>query len=588
MDTSIALEILLTNGARDLWLASLMRERLRFLRKAGVRLTTEELRRLVDEILRGPPRAMFPKDFSDADFERLVDREIWQSLSKLRESGADLPSSASARLRTIETAHPDWRLPSDHSDEFPVWMGEVESGTSPSEGFAARLRQGTPEQAADLLITEKVGRIDLMDAWRGLCEERPPTRAIGITRVLVARHYLDPETWRMAFSVFWSRSETGETPEVWGDLARLVAELPDSLLIEISNNLAGWVNASAKKIDQEQEPSFWVVWDRLWSLTGDLTGHVLADRPLFAALNDPRGKLTEGLLFRLAAREPTKGNGIPVELKPRFDRVVTAPGESGILCRVILASRLNYLYLLDRAWTSEHLLSKLDWQSSEAFALWSGYLWAPQSSPELLSAYKDSLVRAVMQSEEFGEQGVNLRRLFAGVCIYTDGILTPAEMTKVMRSFDPKGLADVLSLLSDSLRGAGEKSETLWNERIGPWLKKTWPVAKEKQNERTSVAIAQMVINGGKALPTILEWAQPYLRPTQHIDGVVYRAQENATVDQFPAEMLQLLVWTVPEETPSWLAHLIEKVIQTVQIKAPQLVDSPNYLKLAMIVQQAR
>ena len=151
-----------------------------------------------------------------------------------------------------------------------------------------------------------------------------------------------------------------------------------------------------------------------------------------------------------------------------------------------------------------------------------------------------------------------------------------------------KGLADVLSLLSDSLRGAGEKSETLWNERIGPWLKKTWPVAKEKQNERTSVAIAQMVINGGKALPTILEWAQPYLRPTQHIDGVVYRAQENATVDQFPAEMLQLLVWTVPEETPSWLAHLIEKVIQTVQIKAPQLVDSPNYLKLAMIVQQAR
>jgi hypothetical protein len=32
----------------------------------------------------------------------------------------------------------------------------------------------------------------------------------------------------------------------------------------------------------------------------------------------------------------------------------------------------------------------------------------------------------------------------------------------------------------------------IFASRLGPWLKKTWPVGREKQSERTSVAIARM------------------------------------------------------------------------------------------------
>ena len=63
-------------------------------------------------------------------------------------------------------------------------------------------------------------------------------------------------------------------------------------------------------------------------------------------------------------------------------------------------------------------------------------------------------------------------------------------------------------------------------ERILPWLKKSWPAAKEKQNERTSVAMAQMVINSGHAFPTILEWARQYLSPSQQVSRLDGRSRE--------------------------------------------------------------
>jgi len=100
--------------------------------------------------------------------------------------------------------------------------------------------------------------------------------------------------------------------------------------------------------------------------------------------------------------------------------------------------------LIDRKWTSEHLLPKLDWRSPEAEPLWHGYLWAPRCSPELLGAFKKSLLETLTRGDDFGEKATNLYRLFVGVCIYIEDGLTLQEMRKGIHSLDAKALADVL------------------------------------------------------------------------------------------------------------------------------------------------
>jgi hypothetical protein len=45
-------------------------------------------------------------------------------------------------------------------------------------------------------------------------------------------------------------------------------------------------------------------------------------------------------------------------------------------------------------------------------------------------------------------------------------------MQKALRSFDSNGLADLLAVFSDLVRGEEEKALVLWTGQIGLWLKK--------------------------------------------------------------------------------------------------------------------
>jgi hypothetical protein len=280
---------------------------------------------------------------------------------------------------------------------------------------------------------------------------------MAIMKALLRGRLFDPEVWRMAFSVSWGRADGQWQPQIWDQLLSLVHELPDSVLSETIGNLTGWVSAAAKKISIDQEPGFWTLWDRLWMLSRHVAAQEFTDRPLFAALNHPGGRLAEALVVRLFTRKLKNDDGVPEGLRERLDQLADETEMAGLMARVMLASRLNSFYMLDRQWTSLHLLPRLDWSSSEAFPLWSGYLWAPRSSPELLAAYKKQLFETVVRSNQFGEQATNLRRLFAAICIHADGRLKLPEMRRAIHTFDTNGLADLLSMASDSLRAAGTR-----------------------------------------------------------------------------------------------------------------------------------
>jgi hypothetical protein len=358
MDTSAIVDILLEDHGRNLWSRYLERERSRFLRKAGGTLKSSDLDRLASAILEGPPRSMYRSDLSREQFQEIAERDIWRDLAKLKESGAELRIVAEQTLLDIETRR-SWKLSANHRDEFPIWTGDIDDLIPSSGSFLERLKRWRPLEATNLLISEKVGRIELLDAWRTLCGEKPPTVALSIMNALLSRQIYDQEIWRMAFSVFWGRTEAEWQPEVWRQLTKIVREFPDALCLAIANNLSGWMSTSAKFLSREEEPEFWLVWERLWQLSVQVIETSSGD-PLHSALNHPSGQLAESLLTRLFKRKLEKDDSLPGDLRGYFENIGTAAGVGGVMGRVILCSRLNSLYLLDRKWTADHLLSKLD------------------------------------------------------------------------------------------------------------------------------------------------------------------------------------------------------------------------------------
>jgi len=137
------------------------------------------------------------------------------------------------------------------------------------------------------------------------------------------------------------------------------------------------------------------------------------------------------------------------------------------------------------------------------------------------------------------------------------------------------------------LRGAEEKALALWNERIGAWLQNVWPATKEKHDERTSTAAADMAINGGTAFPLILNWASDFLVPSQHVDRLLWRLKEGNLIERYPKQILKLLSKVVPDSAPAWAYHGLTEIVRRVGAASPEVLEEPSFKRLVTLGQKS-
>ncbi|MFH0849138.1 MAG: hypothetical protein V1857_06520, partial [archaeon] len=115
------------------------------------------------------------------------------------------------------------------------------------------------------------------------------------------------------------------------------------------------------------------------------------------AINHPAGKLAGiwlHLLSRRLAEAKDQEPGIFSEFRERFETILSADNLSCRLGRVILTSRLHFLYSLEPQWTEEKVFVLLDWSrdASRAEQAWAGFLvwgmWSVEMLPNLLPLYR--------------------------------------------------------------------------------------------------------------------------------------------------------------------------------------------------------
>ena len=442
-----ARKLLLAGRKPGLWELELRREVMRFFRLAGNRLPRGLRTEIVREIHAGPKSRMgkaLPK------YEETIRREKALRQHKLSVSGAKLDKKS--RMLAAEVA-PDAAAGEEERDEFLSWHGEAR--WIGDEEFAPRdLVEGS---VTDVVAALDDGKVD-QDGLRGLVVQKRVKVASALRRL--ARQGKWPASYWQGFLWHLAGPREGNEPpaRLHVHVARILAEAPDGLFNEVGSAAGGFVSRLAEEYGIDRESEFGLLWTKAWSGKGEVEPEsVDSEDPVTDALNHPAGKLVEAAMTRLRKYEPLSGPGIPGEVRPYFDAIGEDPG--GDLGRVMLATRLHYLFAIDPDWTMEHMIARLrPGQSQEAGNLWSAYGWSPSLGPDLLRAFRGPFLE-ILQDERPGDRRLgNLRGLFMTACLEAPGELTGQEIRSVVEPLPEEGLKTLLGSLKQRLSSPLTKS----------------------------------------------------------------------------------------------------------------------------------
>jgi len=168
--------------------------------------------------------------------------------------------------------------------------------------------------------------------------------------------------------------------------------------------------------------------------------------------------------------------------------------------RVVLASRLHYLFSLDAPFAQAELLPLFDWKADAAIAeqCWHGFLiwgrWLPGFTERLLPQFNETVSRAAQLPEDIRQGLVNQ---IAGLALFRmDNPLADGWFTTMVQKLDRPDL-ERLSWTIDRLldQTDTETCERVWTH----WLKEYWklrllgtprPLVQKEANETVCWALS--------------------------------------------------------------------------------------------------
>ena len=573
-DIRLAKKLLVTAPRRGVWNWELQREVLRFFRLAGARLPRSlrvDLVRAIHEDPKPKPRPVPPNYPEWIRYQRAL------RLHKLAVSGARLDKRSRTLAEALGAPEPGVH---EERNEFANWReGARWIG---DEEFAPRdLRDGP---AADIAAAISDNNLTT-DEFRGLAGTEPQKAREALGQ-LGAEGRWPADFWQQ---LLWTTPRPPDEPDAdtgpYEEIARALADAPDELYEGIASAFADIVKGLASAYETDREPEIAVLWERAWKIPGkrapaDLT---VAVEPLDQALNDPAGKLADAALARLRKYQPKVGEGLPEPLRPYFDAIARDPG--GHFGRVMLATRLYYLFAIDPEWVQERLIPLLDPETSlEAPDLWYAYGWSRTIGPNLLHVLKGYFLEVLRRGEVTPRAEHNLTLLFMTICLEAPNELTADEVHGVMDEMSEAALMTILANVRDRLKGEAAERTEIWNLRVQPWLDEFWPQPPVRNAGAVSKAMVELLSESGDAFPDATAWALTYLQP---MEGDLYRLRESGHATLHTEPMLDLLETVVPRQgLPPQHRHTLREILEEMREATPEVEQDARFQTLWRIAVQ--
>lgn len=375
------------------------------------------------------------------------------------------------------------------------------------------------------------------DNWRDRCK-RDFRRTASALIHLARRGEWIVDRWREALQAWADESLTGRS---WRCASGVLAESPDATVKALARSLSWWIRAVANTFSGNKTAFFTLIRRLIDLHRGEAID--ASDDPVFDAINNPVGQVTEAAL-RWWYRQPLEDDqGLPEVLKPIFTDLCDMRISSFRHGRVLLATHVIALFQVDRVWAAQHLLPLFEWQHSmeEARAAWEGFLGSPRLFRPLMEAIKPQFLATAQHYANLGDNGEQYAALLTFAALEPGDTFSKAELAVATRTLPADGLRSVAQALVNALEGAGEQRAEYWQNRVLPYLKSIWPKSREVITPAISESLARLCVATQEAFPEALNELKHWLQPADYPGRVVHPLHEAKLCGRFPEEALAFL-----------------------------------------------
>ena len=555
-DVEFGLEILLDGPHRALWDPYVEHETLSFLRKRGGEIQAQQLARLTEVILKGPPR---PEDLTDNAWNKLRDKETLLRLHELKESGTALPERAQEVYDDIQGDQPV-QPRSDHLEDFAemsveqfIQWSETQTGEPwECDGRWRRFVAKDIQAAVKLLKGASDKEIWPIPPWYAILET--------------------------------SKKKENVTDALRDEIAGLLIDMPLKELARLDHQAARWLQDARPKLGKTlRQNLWWRIWDA--SLKGETPqGDLDSD----LSLNHAGGILGRVLYDELLEYIPNvtaeQNVGFPRRLRPGFESLAKNDHPSAKLARVRIAPRLSILYHIGPDWTKRAFFCRMDPDEGlfEPY-LWEGYFWFAHCSDDLLAAFKPLLLKILRNRERIPERvRDNAIISFIYLAVPPGRGIETDETKTVLWNVKADGLADASRALHNILEGAGDKSRSLWRDTVSPWFKQVWPKRSVDRSADVSINLAWMAMDSGDAFPDVVNVIKDVLTAEKYSTVLVHlktKEKETELVRKYPEASL-ILVDKLFDAKGYGDRSLLRKLLDIISTASPKLKEYSSFKRL--------
>jgi len=567
-----AVDLLLEDS--NLWLSQLHRETMRFLRVAGKRISSQSMQKLESAILDGPPREIYRKDLDQTDWDWILNDSVWRRLTNLDKEGAKLSDKAQARMEKVGQGKTyEWK---NDRDDFLSWM-ESFSGLPPEEedikeAALKRLREASFEELPQLIQKYKT-----TGAPQEHYQEKPVRIIRALRRLMRDRKASPVGMWTVAMNNAEHLSTRGKK-----FILKLLSVAPEGFLRNVILSAVRYVENYHEILHTESAYKDFL--PRLWKNADDCEGVASNMGVLTQAINIPSGIFAQIILLDLRRQNPDSGTGIPEELKPHFNRVISGTRPGDVFGRVILATSLRRLYSIDPEWCEKFLLPKMDWSNpDESQKLWSGFSWSARVTPNLANspAFQMGFFNALRMLGDADDHHTRLAEILAAVCSSSPGIFDTGEVKAAIKEMNPKFRAGLIRYFTNGARGADKENRAaVWTEKAGPFLKEFWPREKEKQTAEIVEELAFLIANVGDSFPDAWEWGKHYVRPLKYVGYILSPMIDAELCRKYPEEALAFLGKVISANYSHFYFDKLNEALEEIKKSRPELEESNAFVSL--------
>jgi len=571
--TRLALDWILAYNNHWLWSVETQREVMRLLVTLAPNLDADLLNELELAILAGPPREMFIDDIEPERWSRIIERETWLRLAKIKRAQVVLGETAKKRLDDLTHLHPEWLLAEDERDEFPTWSGSGDEWTK----FVA-----TPRRRKELVVWLKNNAIRdhwQQDDWRQRCRDNFSTTATALC-ALAAEDIWPVERWKEALQA-WSEEKL--IIRSWRYLAPVLASAPPNLTQQLAYGISWWLKAIAMKLNSN-EKLFLELCQRILAI--DFPKEINIKDHVTTAINHPIGNVTEALLHFWYKTSPEDGQTLDGELGEIFTKLSNTQIYIFRHARVLLAAHAIALFRVDPIWAEKHLLPLFNWQqlTDEAKSAWEGLLWSPRLYRPFMEAIKEPFLDTARHYSQLGRHKGQYAALLTFTALDPEDTFTKLELINATRALPLAGLEESSKSLVLALEGAGDQKSEFWRNRIAPYIQSIWPKSQENTSKIISDNFARLCLATQDAFPEALSMLKKWLLPPDYPNFLVERLRKSDLCQQYPEQALSFLD-KITTNDPRWPASNLGECLETIKLADPTLCIDSRFERLNYINQ---